>query len=458
MKLNYNPLRNRLSLTAFLVLVIFISDSCKKDDQTIGLGVQPEGDGLNIFQDSVLFTASLYKADSMRTDEIAEAFLGNYDDDQFGLTKTVFYGQLELPGNDLDLGSPENLLLDSVILTVRTTQRIIGSLEMQSFSVFELNEDLYNDSLYYSNRQAETLMDDLVIPGEDVIAITNATNITRGDSVHTVISIPLVQEIGQRLLNESGSVVFEDNESFQSFFKGLAINSNTADGGVFGIDPNDGLTSLNIYYRNATEAEEDTLSVSFQFDNNSAYYNYFDRDYTTSVFGDFEGSLESNDKIYLQGIDGLMARLSVDDFPVDIIGDSSLVISSAKLVMPLANDVNSKYSIPSVLYLSAGNVRDSLKIIEDQIFGLSLDGFYDIVEGAYVFDLPLHFQNIILESSDLESLWISVNPPERLREFLDGASYWNRFFIEPKRVILNGPNSNSQNATENMRLILTYSE
>ena len=191
MKLDYNPLRNRLSLTAFLVLVIFLSDSCKKDDQTIGLGVQPEGDGLNIFQDSVLFTSSLYKADSMRTDEIAEAFLGNYDDDQFGLTKTVFYGQLELPGNDLDLGAPENLLLDSVTLTIRTTQRIIGSLEMQSFSVFELNEDLYQDSLYYSNRQAETLLSDLVVPGEDVIDITNATNITRGDSVHTVISIPL---------------------------------------------------------------------------------------------------------------------------------------------------------------------------------------------------------------------------------------------------------------------------
>jgi hypothetical protein len=45
-----------------------------------------------------------------------------------------------------------------------------------------------------------------------------------------------------------------------------------------------------------------------------------------------------------------------------------------------------------------------------------------------------------------------------LREFLDNASYFSRLFLEQRRVILNGPNSNSQNTSENMRLILTYSE
>ena len=458
MKLNYNPLRNRLSLTAFLVLVIFFANSCKKDEQTIGLGLQPAGDALSILQDSVPITPYLYTADSIRTDEITEAFLGNYFDEQFGQSRTIFYGQLELPGNNLDLGDPTDLILDSVVLSMRTTQRILGSLEEQSFSVYELDQVLYSDSLYYSNETATLFLQDLVVPGRDVVRITNASNISRGDSINFTVDIPLINEVGQRFLDEHESGALEDDDSFQAFFKGLAIQSNTDDGGIFGIAPDDGASGVNLYYRDFSGEEVDTLSASFQFSNNSAYFNNIDRDYSNSMFGEFIEPLTLDDEVYLQGIGGTMIELKMEEFPLEIVGNEELVMSSAKLILPLADGVNDKYPIPTALYLSTGTVRDSLKIVEDQIFGITIDGTIDTDLNAYVFNLPLHFQNIVIGSTDLESLWLSVNPPERLREFLDNASYFSRLFLEQRRVILNGPNSNSQDTSENMRLILTYSE
>ena len=297
-----------------------------------------------------------------------------------------------------------------------------------------------------------------MVPGRDVVRITNASSISRGDSINFTVDIPLINEVGQRFLNEHESGTLEDDASFQAFFKGLSILSNTDDGGIFGIAPDDGVSGVNLYYRDFSGEEVDTLSVSFQFSNNSAYFNTIDRDYSSSTFGLFTEPLMLEDRVYLQGIGGTMAELKIEEFPLEVIGNEELVMSSAKLILPLADVVNDKYPIPTALYLSTGTVRDSLKILEDQIFGITIDGTIDTDLNAYVFNLPLHFQNILLGSADVESLWLSVNPPERLREFLDNASYFSRLFLEQRRVILNGPNSNSQNTSENMRLILTYSE
>ncbi len=443
-------------MTAFLVSCIFFS--CKKDEQTVGLGLQPDSDGLNIFQDSVFFSGSILKGDSIRTDELGESFLGNYLDEEFGQSRSTFYGQLELPGNNLDLGLPENLILDSVVLTFRSTQRILGGLEAQSFSVYELDEDLYQDSLYYSDRVALTTSTDIVRIGDDVVGLTNATDITRGDSIFEVIRIPLENSFGQLLLNESGGSVFENNESFQSIFKGLAVQSNTLDAGIIGLDINDDLSGLTLYYRDTTLAETDTTDVTFPFDNSSAYYNYYERDYNSSIFGNPQMEIENNELVYLQGLDGTIAKFDVIDFPEYLIGDSNIVVSSAELIVPIDENLNDKYPIPPGLFISVGNSLDSLKILEDQIFGSSIGGSYDSSRDAYVFNVSLHIQNILKGTAEVEPLWLSVNPPERLTEFLDNAGFFSRLFIDQRRVILNGPNSNSQNPSDNMRLVLTLSE
>ncbi len=460
MKLIYTPLRNRLSSTAFLILCVFFIHSCKKDEPTIGLGVLPAGEGLGISQDVVTPSSTIYKADSIRTDELIESFIGNYNDPQFGLAKTEFYCQLELPGNNFDLGDPSLLELDSVILSLKTTQNVLGSLEAQNFSVFELDEAIYSDSIYYSDRSVTYLSDDLVKVGESTIPISNASVISRGDFVVEELRIPLENSLGQLLIDRTSSNPedFTNDESFQEFFKGLSIVSTIDDGSIMGIDPNNGLSALILHYRDLSGDEPDTLTVSFQIDNSSAYFNYFERDYSTSVFGDFDSSLSTDEKVYLQGIDGLMAELELTDFPVEKVGNENLSLAKAELVLPVNTIENESYSPPAVLFLSTGSSRDTLKVLEDQLFGLSIGGFYEQSRDAYIFDCPLHIQNVISESADLESLWISVNPPERLRSFFNTTSTYNRGLIDQRRVVLNGPQFNPQDISENMRLVLTYSE
>lgn len=445
-------------MTAFLVLCVFVIQSCKKDDQTIGLNLHPEGDALNLSRDTIIPTASLFKTDSIRTDELAESYIGNYTDDQFGQCNTEFYCQLELPGSNFNLGDPDYLVLDSVVLSLKTTGNILGSLEGMDISVFALDELLYNDSLYYSNRSTTYHSTDLVKAGENFLEVTNASVINRGDSVFDELRIPLDDKLGKMFLSLDESVA-ETDETFQEFFNGLAIVSTTPSGAIVGIDPNSGFSALNLYYKDLSGDEIDTLEVAFQLDNNSAYYNKFTRDYTTSVFGDFETSMDVADKVYVQGVDGIMAKLDLSTFPVEKIGDENLGVGTAKLILPVTKFVNNTSELPFILFLSSGTRPDSLKILSDEISSFFIDGYYDSEEEAYIFDCPWHIQNIITGNVDLEPLWISANPPERLREYYSAnISSYTRSLVNFKGVVLNGPEFNSQDPSENMRLVITYSE
>ncbi|MGY8954744.1 MAG: DUF4270 family protein, partial [Flavobacteriales bacterium] len=118
---------------------------------TIGLEVQPTSDNI-IISDTSSFnwqTTQTDSEDSLRTDEALNLILGGIDDSQFGLNNAVFYTQILLTENNTDLGT--NPIVDSVVMSY-TYSGYYGDLEnFTSLDVLILQEDIYKDSVYYSN-------------------------------------------------------------------------------------------------------------------------------------------------------------------------------------------------------------------------------------------------------------------------------------------------------------------
>jgi len=447
-------------VTAFLVLVLSIS-ACRKDEQNLGIGILPDEDGLVIGRDTIFPVTSIFKADSIKTSNLAEAFIGAYTDPVFGQTNVVFNFELELPGNNLDLGDPNFIIVDSVVLGIKTTSRLMGSLQPMEFVLEELSEPLYEDSIYFSNEQAAVFSENLVDAPGSLTPITNASVLMRGDSVFDELRIKVSNSLGERIVNAPTNTpdVFDNDEIFQEFLYGLSLRTNTANGASIGIDPNSILSALNIYYRNTEDPlDPDTTFVSFQIDDNSAYFNQISRDYSISQFGDFTGELLNPQYAYLQGINGIMSKLNISDIYTEELGDPNLALSQAELILPLADGMNDNYSLPPILFISTGNRTDSLKIVEDDLTSFRAGGFYDSSLDAYVFSLPFHAQNIYSEFIQDESLWISVNPPATLRDLYSaGIATFTDRLIDQRRVVLN-TSSSSQDVSKNMRLVLTYSE
>ena len=127
-----------------------IAASCT-DPNTIGLEVQPTSDNIIISETSSFNwqTTQTDSEDSLRTDEALNLILGGIDDSQFGLNNAGFYTQILLTENNTDLGT--NPIVDSIVMSY-TYSGYYGDLEnFTSLDVLILQEDIYKDSVYYSN-------------------------------------------------------------------------------------------------------------------------------------------------------------------------------------------------------------------------------------------------------------------------------------------------------------------
>ena len=134
-----------------LALVIgLIAVSCT-DPNTIGLEIQPTSDNI-IISDTSSFSwqsSQVESEDSLRTDEALTLILGGIDDSEFGVSNAAFFTQILLTENNIDLGiSPK---VDSVILSYTYSGYYGDLLNFTALDVSLINEDIYKDSIYYSN-------------------------------------------------------------------------------------------------------------------------------------------------------------------------------------------------------------------------------------------------------------------------------------------------------------------
>ena len=189
--------------TAFYLLLAVLF-ACN-DPDIIGLDL-PGSETFTITNDSIEnFTIKTISEDSLRSDESQNLLLGQINDPIFGDNKGSFCTQMLLPYNNIN--TIDNIVVDSVFLTYSISDHYgdLNESEDLQIAVYQLSEDIYKDSNYYSNESFNY---------SPINLVTNQF-INEGDSTtSSYINIQLENSFGEMLINETGGSTMVDDISF----------------------------------------------------------------------------------------------------------------------------------------------------------------------------------------------------------------------------------------------------
>ena len=275
-----------------LSLIIGLVAIACSDPNTIGLEVQPTSDAIIISDTSSFSWQNSYteSEDSLRTDEALNLILGKIVDSKFGVNRGSFYTQILLTENNTNLGT--NPLVDSVILSYAYSGYYGDLEEFTSIEVNQISQDIYKDSIYYSNSF------EIDFNSADFFDAFSLSN----DSANPSLRVKLKNDFGQDILN-LGNDALKDNETFLQEFKGISVLAEASNTMLY-LNPNGTNSYLKIYYHN-NESGTDTLSLDFELGGDAARVNLFNSKPTSN--------LSQDDKIYIQSMAGYKVKISINN-------------------------------------------------------------------------------------------------------------------------------------------------
>lgn len=335
----------RLNIRKDLLIVLislFILQGCKKEGE-IGLEQQIDEEGLlGALVDTSTIQTFTVKDDSLISSRYIRNQLGEFNDPLFGNTNASIAFQAVLSQNNVNFGT--NLVLDSVVLVLGyigdKSQRFYGdSASRFDIKLYQLDESITEDSIYYSNRVFRTKATAIgstsyQVKPNDSLIIQNIRD-GRADTVQKVapqLRMRLSDTFGQELLSKSGTLELTENSVFLNTYKGFYITSTrvNGDGGIMSFD----LTNANrsyiiLYYKNST----DTTNFVFNINSVAANINRYEHDYTgTEVASQLADSSLGQTKTFVQSLAGLRAKVRIPN--IKRLTDSGLVaINKAELIV-----------------------------------------------------------------------------------------------------------------------------
>ena len=417
-----------LRLSSFILLVLIVGfSSCKKDKfekNSTGKTVLSETDLLNLNTIDTTITLVSYPvlSDSVRTDEVSvSALLGSYVDPVFGKTEASIFTQFRfVEAQDFSSVAKDkivaNLVVDSVLLSMPISE-YYGTLDPQTFEVYQMSEDIDLASNYYSNKLISTSVTNLVEAGKDVITPNAADGI---------LNISLNTSIGSDIIAQNGLSTLSSNDDFVSWFKGLHIKTNTSqvsgEGAILSLLMNGSdTTRLTVYYR-SDAASDIVLEYEMIIDANVARFNHFNHDYTsTSIQSALDDTEKGNTEFYIQSLGGVNTEIT---FPYlsNLSKIDGFVVRKAELILPFESDAT--YSETENLIALGFNSEGQNVPIIDQFIG-SVGGTVNTADKNYTFSVT-NFINRLVNGS-LEDNRLLIKPV--------GSS------VNPNRVVFNGQKS-----------------
>ncbi len=398
----------RLSLIA---LVMVLVSSCEKGLLKQGSDLLPNSDFVSINGIDTLHAVSYLRYDdSVRTDNPQISYLGQEYSPYFGTTKAGFVTQIRLSSAwDAVPFTVDSMKLILHILSVKGTISDI----LHSISVYEISNQIYTDSTYYSSTP-------IPLTGFKVTDI--ALPALRADTINDVeIKLPDGIEFGNYLIRDTTQLFYSNNRpDFRSYFKGL----------YFQMDPSSDPLMISLclvfnqssYYNYFTlYGHDDTGAVieyAFNLDakNINAAFNVFKHDFTTATIGDkmvHRNTTYKDTLSYLQSLNGVYTKITLPGLET-LKKDPSfgkIAVNRAKLTIPVKfdNENNTKYiskSLPLVLFLRYKASNGIKYVVPDYTMSSSdinhafFDGTLDTVNKVYNFNIPAFVQNYLNDATD----------------------------------------------------------
>lgn len=378
-----------MRLTRVLFLFAFVAlcaAGCRKPDGGLGLGLQPEGELLDLRTDTLPFAIDMIAVDSLRTDERSRLLLGTTIDPISGLTSAYFSTELRLSQTAVDFGTTP--LCDSVEFILRFNGPSYGLNSDQYLVVEQLSDTISIDSAYYAQAIPATIPINLVDAGSQPVQMHPSRELIVGnDTLSAQVRVMLDPGFGQSLL-DADSAVYASNADWRAWFKGLQVKSESGGGGIVSLEPNAGVSYMRLHYHNTT----DTTTYDFILNANAARIGHF-RHVWSPEFQALNDSLPTSEteRVALVGAGGSYLRLDLSGLD-SLDAPEGAVVNRAEVVLPLV-DAPSKLPRPAILTAFLKNESGGLELApEAGAPGVTFGGAYDATRNAYVLNFPVSAQ------------------------------------------------------------------
>ncbi|OIP02594.1 MAG: hypothetical protein AUJ98_00630 [Bacteroidetes bacterium CG2_30_33_31] len=425
-------------LIAVAVILIPFS-ACQKPGDLGADIVENSVNQLNMtFTDTISIDAYSTPVDSVSTSKLKYNLLGSYYDDVFGTTTASIYTQLRLSENNVNFGI--NAVCDSVILTLDYYGFYGDTASEQNLRVFEVSDDLYPDSIYFSSVSKNLIPSEIGI--QKVVFNPKDSVSYSGVKVKPHLKLFLNNSFGEKIMAKSGQTELSDNTNFQKFMKGIYITADKAisKGGFAYFDLMSPLSFMSVYYHNTT----DTSVYKFAINEYCSYFSKFEHYNYMDASADFKAQVIAgnkslgNQKLYVQSLGGVKTVLKFPHLD-ELTKGGSIAVQNAQLLINIGSgtDVN---NVP--IYGLAIVKLDSLltpQFIDDYYEGSSyFGGDYVTIDKNYKFNINRYLQSLVNGEAKQYGLEIIAK----------GASIYGN------RIIFDGAKSTDRK----LRLKLTYTK
>jgi hypothetical protein len=428
-------------LFSIFALTLLTFGSCKKPTDLQADGLLPQEDVLFSNQsDTSSIVSYIVREDTLSTDELSANLLGSYTDEIFGRTVASFATQFVLAGASPIF--PAAFEVDSVIFSVAYTGYSYGSLGEGYLSVRELSADLPKTGEFNSKYNAPVLNENLLANASQTFQFKPKTFLFgTEDSLAPQLRIPLKTSLGTRLIQPTDPAALESDENFQAYFKGLKVEAGSYPMGVVALDLTNINTKITVYYRFDNGGLADTTFYEFPVTSDCGRYSRLQHFYQYATQPELQAlsttdTLASQAMLYLQAGAGTKTKIELPHL-LDLQMNEGRIVNKAELIVPF--EPYSKYAPTSQIFIFYQNSEGTLVALPDQFSG-NIGGGLEELNKRYRLNITQYIQKVI--SGELENAPLYI---------VSGAAG-----VSVNRTVLHGPEF-SDVASENMRLIITYS-
>lgn len=363
-----------------------LSAACTRSVQ---LGADFLDDEKSLLQYSEAFALDLHteKTDSIlvHSDNVSLQLpfylLGQVEDPVFGRYTAELFAQPVLPTVATEL---IGATLDSVVLALRyDTIGLYGDWgnEPVTLTVYQMAENPAFDVEVYSNHRFLTNPDPLgSVTFTPRPLDTLTVNVPDTVQVPPQIRIPL-DRIKVRDILLQDSVVFENQDSFLNYFKGLHIRMTSGSKTMLGINLLNAASGLFFYYDKDTQEDQ---AFQFVFTSGSIKTLYLEHDYAGSPVEDALSPEPETSYWYIQGMSGPTTRLSVSG--LEALGNVGINQAELEFYATVPDEENRDLYPPCPYLVTQEKTDTSLALTYDVTIALNrATGSYSSVTFATLF-------------------------------------------------------------------------
>ena len=404
----------RMALAAICLFFAYCKEPVIDDSDLV-----PKDKSGIIYTDTLTVISEVVKEDPLRSDELAINILGSMNDLVFGKSEASIYFQLLLQNNNIDLGT--NRQLDSAVLMLQYAGNYGNSKVAQNLVVYEVNETMFKDTDYFSDKTFTTNSNEIGRLNNFVPNFSDSIQ-TRFAKYAPHARIKLDAAWATNLMNQRAEENFANNGNFLSFLKGLHVKAEATNGkGMVYVDLKANATALMLYYKSTERDSVFTIVVN----TDAATVNNFKHDYSGTLTEQLLQNNRSGDSIILmQSMSGVKTKFTVPN--IKNLGN----ISISKAELEITNfknsfDVSTEFTVPGRLTLNAADAEGKNTFLDDQFIGDSYLGGEKVqqtesnkVLNRYRFNMAVHYQNVISNAKVDYGVYILTFPSNRIADRL----------------------------------------